>query len=383
LFRTGSPNSGLGRFLVRMAYEQFVLQQSTSIEMSRSWAMLVETAAMVGASTMTEASWRSSLGCGLDEYFRLILALSSRAISTSGWIDYRDMTSPEMRARLGSFTENQVIEIIRSQIASDFAGFQSDPGNAHGAFGLEKYRYNPLSKRPLIELGGRLLVPNIHLLEQRYSPNSLYYERVGDPGFTNELGDVTEAYVGRQLKLIEPMGARVVEKVVYDRDKKESVDWFVVFDDVLLLVEVKATRLPVASRLGTDSLAADVSRTLGKAYSQLDTTARLIRLGEKEFAHISNDRPMLGLAVTLEPYWLIWGDEIVPEPPSSLAVAPVSCYEIEQLVSAALAGPISDALLSLAASSDTGSRCFAMAFRHKPTAPNPILDAALDKILDF
>jgi hypothetical protein len=370
----------LHRFLVRMAYEQFPFQQSVSTEISRSWAMFAETAEMVGAQTMTDRAWREALGCALDEYLRLVFALTIAASANSGWISVADIARPEIRLALNLVHEPQITNVVRAKLADDIKGLRSDLGNAPIPEDLRRYRYNPLQRRPMVQVGTNYLAPVLQILEQKATPSSLYYERCTDPGFTDDLGTVAETYVGRQLKQLDPHVAQVVEKVMYDRYSKESVDWFVVFDEIVLLVEVKATRMPAGTRLGTETLVDAIGRTLGVAYDQLARSAELIRLRREEFRHIPGDRPMLGLAVTLEPYWLI-APGVDPPVPDGLPVAHIHFYELEAMVSAALAGPVADSLLALTDEDELGSRRFSMAFEGKPFARNPILDAALDRVL--
>jgi hypothetical protein len=185
------------------------------------------------------------------------------------------------------------------------------------------------------------------------------------------------------LALLREAGiADVVPKVVYDRGmgEEESVDHFVIFPEVVVLVEAKATRLTVEARLGTDRLQTDVDRTLGIAYSQLGVTSELIRAGREEFVHLPADRPMLGLAVTLEPYWLMWGQTQLPPMPTTIAALPVSCSDIEGFVSAALAGPVGDVLVGLTRTVTPVGRDFNTAFAGRSLVGNPILDAAFENL---
>ena len=58
--------------------------------------------------------------------------------------------------------------------------------------------------------------------------------------FTEDVGDLFEQYVGRQLQQIP--NAIVYPEIVYDKDNKKSVDWIVVCEDTVILVEVKSVR---------------------------------------------------------------------------------------------------------------------------------------------
>jgi hypothetical protein len=219
---------------------------------------------------------------------------------------------------------------------------------------------------------------------QRCWPGNLYYDRVSEPSFLEEIGTVFETYVGRHLQLLEPPGlAKVYPAVRYTESgvEEESVDWIAVFPEMVLLVEAKTSRLTAESRLGLDRLSIDIERTLGTAYGQLQRSASLIREGRSEFSYIPVDRPLLGFAVTLEPYWL-FEDPALPTPrPYGMEIHTVSIHEIEVLVQAALAGPIQPALDALSLPVDGQARRVRKELAALPRVGNPILDAAFDQLL--
>jgi hypothetical protein len=90
--------------------------------------------------------------------------------------------------------------------------------------------------------------------------------------FARELGDLFEQYVGRLGQLAD---AAVYPEIIY-RDERRSADWIVVFDDLVLLVEVKSTRPTQQLRLGVLDRTSASLRQIKHAYKQLETTAALI-----------------------------------------------------------------------------------------------------------
>lgn len=94
--------------------------------------------------------------------------------------------------------------------------------------------------------------------------------------FTDDVGDLFEQYIGRQLATIP--NAQVHPEILYDNGSKRSVDWIVVCDDVVILVEVKSVRPTEAvRRLGkTSEAGAELRRMLGRAYKQLEKSDALI-----------------------------------------------------------------------------------------------------------
>jgi len=186
-------------------------------------------------------------------------------------------------------------------------------------------------------LADTLLIPVPGLVLRKASPTGIYYAGMTKWGtkFSNDLGDLFESYVGRQLNLIP--GAHVRPEIAYGPAKqpKLSVDWFVVCDDCVILVEAKSCGPTEPIRLGAPNAVAALTAKLGRGIEQLNTSARLISASTPGFGHIPTDRPLLGIVVTLEPFFAVnnpWTvGAALPECDIRYLVANVN--ELENLVS--------------------------------------------------
>jgi hypothetical protein len=96
--------------------------------------------------------------------------------------------------------------------------------------------------------------------------------------------------------------AQVYEEIVYAKGQNRSVDWIVVWDNVVLLVEVKAARSTEDIRKGTPEAWGDLANKLGRAHVQISKTDEKIAERHSKFSHIPHDLPRIGLIVTMEPY---------------------------------------------------------------------------------
>jgi hypothetical protein len=121
---------------------------------------------------------------------------------------------------------------------------------------------------------------------------------VGKP-FADEVGDFFEQYVGRLLKLIT--GATVYPEIVYGKDSNRSVDWIVVCEKAVLLVEVKSVRPTDPVRLGSPDAWSELTKKLGYAFEQVEKTNQLIAKNQPEFSAIPKELPRIGIIVTMEP----------------------------------------------------------------------------------
>jgi len=81
-----------------------------------------------------------------------------------------------------------------------------------------------------------------------------------------------------------------------------SLDWFAIFDDCVVLIEVKSTRPSEPVRLAGDNVAKVLEGVLGKAVQQLNKSAALVRNRHPAVTAVPADRPLFGLVVTMEPF---------------------------------------------------------------------------------
>lgn len=170
---------------------------------------------------------------------------------------------------------------------------------------MRRFGFNPMLQRPVIagvapEVS---LIPVPHLLVRKASPLGVYFAGMEKwkVAFSQDVGTFFEAYVGRQLKL-SGGEVRSAAKYVKSGAEAETVDWTVAFDDVVFLVEVKSVRPTEAVRVGDPGAPTELTRMLGKAIGQVNTSAAMVRERHPALSHVPDDRPMVGLVVTLEPF---------------------------------------------------------------------------------
>ncbi|WP_369225452.1 hypothetical protein AB5J52_31770 [Streptomyces sp. R39] len=201
---------------------------------------------------------------------------------------------------------------------------------------LRRFTYNPLLGRPAVTgFGPGLLCPSPQLVWRKATPAGIYHtgrEHFGT-GFLRETGYLFEEYVGRQLRLIPD--AEVIGEIPYRvrRDERLSVDWIVVLDELVLLVEVKSMMPAENARLGLEDGVAETDAKLAHAYRQVNTTSAQIDQRNPAFAGIPADRPIQALIVTLEPFPIANAnlphvDLPVPDIPTTV----VGAQELERLV---------------------------------------------------
>jgi len=297
----------LEEFYCRMANEQAVLQGALFNDVARTQALLVDAAADYQSALITDAFWQSALGCTTQELFAVALMLHTCAISNGGRFDPKWLDRPFFEPIYRTIPKSTLIGVYDKQFCAtpiqlrDLASIDQPKGN------LERYAFNPLRARPIVHCGtGPHVAPVAQFLMLRAGPGVLYYDAIKKGGreFAAELGHVFQHYVGKQLRLTP---GRVHDEVVFagKSGQERSIDFIVELPEAVVLVECKAIPMGADARRGQPQMHEDIAKTAGKAASQIDATAARIIGNHLNFRFVPRDRPIVGLIVTLDPYYAI------------------------------------------------------------------------------
>ena len=342
----GTPEA----YLTRVETSQFPYQMSSFEEISRISA-LFETVDSIDTEILDTALIAQILGCSIDEYITAGFVISTVARAGSGYFDVDQPEIWERPNRLADLMSKETLEMLfRRHYLTTFSEFKDLARSARQSNPkLQQHEYNPLQGHPFITLkNGAHIAPQLHLVYQRMAPAAIYYAGVRSLSstdadkFTRDLGIVFEDYVGRQLKLVP--GVTVLEEIEYEKSKR-SVDWIVIGDNFVLLVEAKSTRLTQRARMGDERLPEDVERCIGEAYRQIDRTERLIEDNHPAFAVIPKELPRYGVVATLEPYWASTNPffhRLIPTSPIPTSIA--LSRQLERAVAIANSGGVSESL---------------------------------------
>jgi hypothetical protein len=323
--------SSVSAIMTPLAYEQFPYGESVFEEIARAEALLDD------ASLGHHFEWSEVLGIELLDALRANLVLHAWVGNNQGRFDPSILDLSHMEEVFDKVSSRESIEVLARYFTTtveaarrEYRTIPSLPKH------LRKYAFNPLSVRPLVDLGDPgIWAPQTALVIRALSVPNRYHAGLQKWGqtFTRKLGEVVEAYLGRQLRLIagEDLQPEIVFSPRGNRQSK-SVDWIWTTEKCIFLFESKSARLSMAGKAGGDAIQSDTSRYLQKAREQIDETTRLIVERHPSFAHIPDDRPILGVAVMSEAFYL--GNSFLIEygSPSVTPSIVASLRDIEQLV---------------------------------------------------
>ncbi len=294
----------LARLMARIIYQQALFKYSDFENIARTIGLLVEHDSGI-RGLPTPSDWGNALGVPLTKYMTIVFQLASVATTYGGGVTIGNLHECH---RLGFFAGTDVetvIRVIQDHLAADLGTLREEGRNAEKRTETQRmWSSNPLMGRPLVDQGDRgFVLPVYNFLIQKITPLGLFFTGLQHFGsdFPRALGDSFEAYVGRQLAQLEAAGATIYSEITYGHENKQSIDYFVVFNEVILLVEVKSFRATEAARAGIDSGLEQLVSKVQAARDQIDRTAELLVAGMAEFQHLPANRPLRGLVITLEP----------------------------------------------------------------------------------
>lgn len=363
-------------FMLRSVSSQFAYQRHPRHELARTIAMLAQTRAPA-MRVLTDGWDRELFGCTLFDYQAAAFLLHTAAITGAGRIDLeRFLNDPGAQRITDVVAADTITHVLTNHFATDIASFRAVQERHHLRSlprDLRRYAYNQLRSTPVIAgLTPDWLVPVPGEIMIKLSTLGIYYSGVRKWGnrFTEDFGRLFEQYVGRLLR--SRTDHTVHGEITYGSDNRKSIDWIVVDDAAVVLIETKAVRPTEPVRLGMPCAAVELTRMLSRAFEQIDTTSELIAARHPAFAPIPDDRPRFGIVVTLEEFDAadVPGIRAQYEKPTGIPTFVASAYVIEQLV--AVNAGIGSFLKRTAAAVQPGEG-IATALRTADSSPNPVI----------
>ena len=328
----------------RMAYEQSGYQLSAMENIGRTLPLLSDHSSGC-PDAPTADDWTEVLGVTLEQFIQLGFAMHVAGLMNEGKIDRKTLKLDRVSIIFAPLDADYALEIMDRWFAGSLKELRS-AGACAEVPGLEKWSLSPLVTKPVVALpDGRYTIPWPSLLLDRFTPTGLYFigRKAFGTSFPNALGTMFQSYVGSQLALLQH--AVVNPEIRYGKSSARTVDFFIVTQEVVVLVEVKAARPIWATRLGDPAGDEDTEKKVGYAFTQIERTAQLIKKRHKALAIIPTDRPLRGLVVTLEPFHLVNSRFYYDVQKSrSISTTVASSHELEGTVAALLSAR------------DTGSR---------------------------
>ena len=314
--------------------------------LARSWQIFNHEWEELDRELSSGRSWQQeTLGCDIQEFlqagsivwFYILTKYSANSdeIHQGRPYDIR-ITLEELEEIIAlSPLDLRLLDIIRNHFVR-VPRYMRKVAKAHLNTNRKKWSLNPLIKYPIVDMeDGYLVVPVPSYLLNKISPSGIYhlgYDKYGE-NFTKYLGLQFQDYVGRQLNLLSASpGVDVQFEIRYGSkgSRRDTVDFFLVTKDMIVLVEVKIYRPIQSVQEGTDEGYHHLRDRIQKAYNQIGRTYEDMKSKSIEEIHLQNRRAV-GLVVTLERFHLINDpnfDNLFERPPIPTAVVSIADLEV-------------------------------------------------------
>ncbi|GLF98245.1 hypothetical protein [Streptomyces yaizuensis] len=353
-FYQESPGEEVTRLLLRVFGQQLIWHVDEHSELSRTVALLTQSSTPEPLKVIGPGWAQDVLGCSVADYVGLALYVWATATGHP-FLEFKGRFIPDMMLAPVGYSAFSTLRSAAEATAVLERHFVTDVPRLRAAYPaspdplLRRYGHNPLRTAPLVAgFGDGYLVPVPAAVLSKASMLGLYYtggEENSTPrgkAFTSDLGKLFEAYAGRQLGLLDH--AMVHPEIHWLGEKKgqsgKSVDWIVVFPDLVLLVEVKSARPSAGLRLGAHNYAEMLAKRPGEGFAQIERTDLLISEGNPAFAQIPPHLPRRGMVITMEPFHLLNTAELragilrTPNPVTgeTIPITTASIHELEHAV---------------------------------------------------
>jgi hypothetical protein len=321
--------------------------------------------------------WQTDLlGCNLSQYTGVTQLLAAAAQPNGGRFDPAWIERADLKELTDIFEPAITRRMLTQHLAAPASSFrQRDPERPSIR---RRFTFNPLVVSPVVSgLGPDLLVPVPDFVMWKPTPSGLYFTGLGRwvEAFTRDLGKLFQAYVGRHLALIS--SATLYPEIEYkEGNRNKSIDWILIFPELVLLVEVKVGRPKQAVQSGAEGAAEGLRAAFDKAFKQLDITYELIQARRPEFGHIPADRPILGIVVTLEDFHVVNSPLHQPLCTRSKKL-PTLAVPVEELEGIVCLGPDTARFLLDNITETVHNANLRLALSHQNVPLNPHLDRRL------
>jgi hypothetical protein len=257
-------SGAVANLFLQLAFSQFPFQRDVGPLTGRSIALFHQTEpADPSGIDVLRGDWQTELlGCSLTEYIGVTQLLMAAAMPNNGGFDPTWIEREDLKDLADIFDPAITRHVLHRYLVADASTFRTRDSTPSIS---RRFTFNPLIDTPVVSgLGPDLVMPIPDYMIWKPTPSGLSCTGLAkwDQAFTRDLGKLFEAYVGRHLHLLPD--AEVHSEIPYRKPKKQwgkSVDWIVIFPDVVLLVEAKAKRSTQALRSGDEGAAAALQQT--------------------------------------------------------------------------------------------------------------------------
>jgi len=268
--------------MVRMHLEQFEYQFDYMHLIARNLVIFNEIINLITPRRFQPLKiiFEKETGLTFRQYFFLVMAVWAVSQKTATFRK-EVLTEAKIPSMQSSLTDEKVTNFL-NMLSADYKTFREVDNDANANLEpiFTKYRFNPLLIYPIIKTdkGSKdpYVIPNTLSFLKRgfgglYWWFHNYFEKNNtQKDFRDYFGEVFEMYVGKILK--QSYGeANVHPEIIYSKESKKFVDWWVEYNSTIYLFEVKSYQfaLPTKQTGNLDLILKEVKSKIVESIEQV------------------------------------------------------------------------------------------------------------------
>jgi len=291
-FEQAQSKDGI-EILTRIAYRQFIFQQKNFNIFARNYYLYTDLWGRVASARSIDIAYEIENEIGVPYDYALLFAYALAGNKHGHFWIYTEKEISGINEKTGlSLTVNSHKKFVRwcsgTYDEIIYQKTQLPP--------FVRYPIVETKSKPLTHKGEVYVIVSQQFLHDKLTSGLYYYliDRFnkGDKKnkFKEVFGHVFQEYVGELLRYYFSSW-KVVSEIRYKKASKQfqdSVDWFVVKNDKLIMIEVKQSSIFLKSKQDptTDEIISDLRKTIIHAVTQLNITKADIK--EKKYPELHN-----------------------------------------------------------------------------------------------
>jgi hypothetical protein len=296
----------LDEALLRSAYQQLAYQSEPWTGLARSLVLFRDIAGKPPYCDKLDipGAFREITGITVDAFVR-----AGALVIAGTWATrFRSFRREHVLQLFSGAFDPAVFEAFLARTSATYQEFRAATASEESDSPLSMYSFNPLESKPIVRTpGDEFICPIAPLLAFRCGVG-LYHDLLRDRGkkFTDAFGAVFEAYVGDLLNCVFAPDQLMHEPEYGPPGRRaRATDWIVLDGDYAILLECKAKRLRLQTKVTADRdlLTRDLIMGVVEALREMRTVMRAIEARLPGLDRLAGKR-LLPVVLFYEPHHL-------------------------------------------------------------------------------
>lgn len=291
--------------LLPLVSDQLPFQEPFKNQAARFYALIeMIPNRMSGLTYSPSKRFMDITGLSISEFMTIGFAFIIKTIESNGIIRLDKNLIDDCE----TITEEKV-NLFLKQTKADYKQFRDISECQSKESKLERYAFNPLCRKPIIECqDGDLVIPVVQMLQLKITWGIYYILLDADPNvFPRNFGLIFEKYVGILLEEMTGTTNLLAEQTIRQKSEfRGPADWMWLVEKDLVLVESKKSMLTLNAKTlkNSEDIESNIRNTIGDAAKQLRKNIMRLKEGIFQIPNYNRDNSKIfPLSITLGDFY--------------------------------------------------------------------------------